>query len=165
MIEIIHEYSMTDIEYMKEALKEAKKASDIGEIPIGAIIVQNGKIISRGYNKKELKQDPTDHAEITAIKKACKRLASWRLNGCDMYVTLEPCSMCAGAIIQARIDRLFIGTKDPKAGAAGSVIDIFGVDSFNHKTVVHYGLLEDNCSQILKDFFKVLRTKKQYGKL
>jgi len=160
MAGIKHDYSITDIKYMKEALKEANKAYTIGEIPIGAVIVQNGRIISRGYNKKELQNDPTNHAEILAIKKASKKLSSWRLNSCDMYVTLEPCTMCAGAIIQARIGRLYFGAKDPKAGAAGSVINIFDVEDFNHKTEIHYGLLEDSCSQILKDFFKTLRDGK-----
>lgn len=164
MTDINDKYYSTNVKFMKEALKEANKAANMGEIPIGAVIVHNGKIISRGFNKKEQRQDPTDHAEITAIKRACKKLASWRLSGCDIYVTLEPCTMCAGAIIHARIDRLFIGATDPKAGAAGSVIDIFNVEELNHKVEVHFGLLEDNCSQILKSFFKALRTRNQAAK-
>ena len=147
--------------FMREALKEAQKAYIKDETPIGAVIVSEGKIISRGYNLKELTNDPTGHAEISAIKKACKKLGTWRLNECDMYVTLEPCAMCAGAIIQARIGRLFIGTADPKAGAAGSVIDIFSVEKFNHKVDVSYGLLQQECSQILKDFFRELRDRKK----
>jgi len=145
---------------MKEALKEAKKAYKKEEAPIGAVIVKDGVVIARAHNEKELKKDPTLHAEITAIRKACKKLGTWRLNGCDMYVTLEPCAMCAGAIIQARIDRLFIGTPDPKAGAVGSVVDLLGIQKFNHKVEVSYGLLEEECSNILKDFFRELRQKK-----
>jgi len=145
---------------MKEALKEAKKAYKKDETPVGAVIVKDGKVIARGHNEKELKNDPTLHAEISAIRKACKKLNSWRLNDCDMYVTLEPCAMCAGAIIQARVGRLFIGTTDPKAGAVGSVVDILGVDKFNHRVEVSYGLLMEECSKILKDFFKELRQRK-----
>ena len=149
-----HEY------YMNAALKEAEKAFKKDEAPIGAVIVKNGQIIARGHNEKELKQDSTLHAEITVIKKASKKVESWRLNDCEMYVTLEPCAMCAGAIIQARIGRLFIGTPDPKAGAAGSVIDVLGVEKFNHKVTVEWGLLEDKCSEILKDFFRQLRKRR-----
>jgi tRNA(adenine34) deaminase len=143
--------------FMNEALKEAKKAYDKGECPIGAVIVKDGVIVSRGYNEKELKKDPTAHAEISAIKKACKNLNAWRLNDCDMYVTLEPCPMCAGAIIQSRIGRLFIGTLDFKSGAAGSVVDLLKVPEFNHKVEVTYGILSEECSNILKNFFKKLR--------
>mgnify|MGYP000268300801 CR=1 FL=1 len=146
--------------YMKEALKEAKKAYKKDETPVGAVIVKDGVVIARGHNEKELKNDPTLHAEISAIKKACKKLGTWRLNDCDMYVTLEPCAMCAGAIIQSRVGRLFIGTSDPKAGAVGSVVDILGIDDFNHKVEVSYGLLMEECSKILKDFFKELRKRK-----
>lgn len=146
--------------FMKEALKEAKKAYKKDETPVGAVIVKDGKVIARGHNEKELKNDPTLHAEISAIRKACKKLNSWRLNDCDMYVTLEPCAMCAGAIIQARVGRLFIGTTDPKAGAVGSVVDILSVEEFNHRVEVSYGLLMEECSKILKDFFKELRQRK-----
>ena len=146
--------------FMNEALKEARKAYNKDETPVGAVIVKDGNIISRGHNQKELKKDPTFHAEMAAIVKACKKLGTWRLNECDMYVTLEPCAMCAGGIIQARIGRLFIGTTDPKAGAVGSVIDILKVDKFNHKVEVTYGILQDECSKILKDFFKELRKRK-----
>lgn len=149
-----------DYLFMKEALKEAKKAYKKDETPVGAVIVKDGVIIARGHNEKELKNDPTLHAEISAIRKACKKLNTWRLNECDMYVTLEPCAMCAGAIIQARVGRLFIGTSDPKAGAVGSVVDILGVEKFNHKVDVSYGLLMEECSKILKDFFKELRQRK-----
>ena len=146
--------------FMAEALKEAKKAYKKDETPVGAVIVRHGEIISRGYNEKELKQDPTLHAETIAIKKACKKLGTWRLNDCDMYVTLEPCTMCAGAIIQARVGRLFIGAADPKAGAVGSVLDVLHIDKFNHKVDVVCGILQEECSEILKDFFRDLRVKK-----
>jgi tRNA(adenine34) deaminase len=146
--------------FMYEAIKEAKKAYAKGETPIGAVIVMEGEIISRGHNEKELKQDATLHAEITAIKKASKKLQSWRLNQCDMYVTLEPCVMCAGAIIQSRIRRLYIGAPDPKAGAAGSVINVFSVDGFNHNVEVIQGISEEECSSILRNFFKELRSRK-----
>lgn len=151
--------------FMVQALREAEKARQKDESPIGAIIVLQGRIIARGHNEKELKNDSTLHAEMTAIRKACKKLGSWRLNDCDMYVTLEPCTMCAGAIIQARIARLHIGTPDPKAGAVGSVLDVTGVVQLNHKVEVSYGLLEEQCSKILKDFFKDLRMKKINGEV
>jgi len=146
--------------FMMEALKEAYKAYGKDETPIGAVIVRDGKIIARGHNEKELTNDPTNHAEIAVIKEACAKLGTWRLNDCDLYVTLEPCTMCAGAIIQARIGRLFIGTVDPKAGAVGSVIDVMRVDAFNHKVEVTYGILQEECSKILRDFFKELRKRK-----
>jgi tRNA(adenine34) deaminase len=145
---------------MKEALKEAKKAYNKDETPVGAVIVKDGIIIAQAHNEKEMKNDPTLHAEISAIRKACKKLGEWRLNDCDLYVTLEPCAMCAGAIIQARVGRLFIGTPDPKAGAVGSVLDLLGVQEFNHRVEVSYGLLEEECSMILKDFFRELRKRK-----
>lgn len=146
--------------FMKEALKEAKKAYKKDETPVGAVIVKDGIVIARGHNEKELKNDPTFHAEISAIRKACKKLGTWRLNECDMYVTLEPCAMCAGAIIQARVGSLFIGTLDPKAGAVGSVVNLLGVKKFNHKVEVSCGLLMEDCSKILKDFFRELRQRK-----
>ena len=149
-----------DYLFMKEALKEARKAYKKDETPVGAVIVKDGVVIARAHNEKELKKDPTLHAEITAIRKACKKLGTWRLNDCDMYVTLEPCAMCAGAIIQARVGRLFIGTPDPKAGAVGSVVDLLSVEKFNHRVEVSYGLLMEECSKILKDFFRELRQRK-----
>lgn len=145
---------------MRKALLEARKAYGKDEAPIGAVVVRDGKVIARGHNTKELKQDATLHAEMTAIRKASRKLGTWRLTDCDMYVTLEPCAMCAGAIIQARIRRLVIGAMDPKAGAAGSVIDLLKVDGFNHRVEVLYGVLGDECSRILKDFFKELRNGK-----
>lgn len=144
---------------MKRAYKEALKAYSKDEVPIGAVIVKDGKIIARGHNERELKQDATLHAEITAIRKACKKLGSWRLNDCDIYVTLEPCTMCAGALIQSRIRTLYIGALDPRAGAAGSVIDVFNVKEFNHKVEVVYGIMEEECSEILKKFFRELRAR------
>ena len=143
--------------YMKLALKEAKKAYDKGEAPIGAVIVKEGKVIARAHNLREKNNDPTAHAEILVLRKAAKKLGGWRLLGCDMYVTLEPCAMCAGAIIQARIERLFAGAMDPKAGAAGSVVNLFNETRFNHKVEVETRIFEGECANVLKDFFKKLR--------
>lgn len=143
--------------YMKEALKQAQKAYKKNEVPVGAVIVKDNKIIARAYNIKETKQDTTKHAEIIAIQKASKKLEAWRLNDCEMYVTLEPCSMCAGAIIQSRIKKVYIGTMDPKTGACGSVYNIFKDYKFNHEVEVEYGILQKDCEKILKDFFKSLR--------
>ena len=147
-------------DFMKLALKEAEKAYKKEEIPIGVLIVKNGKIISRAYNLKETKQDTIEHAEIRAIKKASKKLGSWRLNECEMYTTLEPCPMCAVAIIQARIKKVYIGTMDEKTGAAGSKLNIFEDFTFNHKVEVETGILEKECKQILQSFFKELRKSK-----
>ena len=145
--------------FMKEALKEAKKAYDKLEVPVGCVIVRDGKIISRAHNLKETKKDTTKHAEILAIQKASKKLEAWRLLDCDMYVTLEPCSMCAGAIINSRIKNLYIGTMDKKTGAAGSVLNLFEDFTFNHKVTVKTGILQTQCEKILKDFFKELRKR------
>ena len=145
---------------MKQALKEAQKAYNKLEVPVGAVIVKNGKIISRGYNQKETKYDTTKHAEIIAIQKASKKLKSWRLLDCEMYVTLEPCSMCAGAIINSRIKKVYIGTMDEKTGAAGSRLNLFKDYKFNHNVEVETGILKDECEGILKDFFKFLRKEK-----
>ncbi len=147
--------------FMKQALKEAQKAYDKLEIPVGAVIVKDGKIIARAHNIKELKNDTTKHAEIIAIQKASKKLGAWRLNDCEMYVTLEPCPMCAGAIIQARIKKLYIGTMDEKTGACGSVLNLLEDYKFNHQVEVETGLLNNECEKILKDFFKDLRKKKR----
>ncbi|KNY29685.1 tRNA adenosine(34) deaminase TadA [Pseudobacteroides cellulosolvens] len=146
--------------YMNEAYKEGLKAYGKLETPVGAVIVFNGKIIARGHNTREQKQDPTLHAEIIAIKKAAKKLGSWRLIDCDLYVTLEPCPMCAGALIQSRIRNLYYGAKDPKAGAVGSVLDILAIEKFNHKVNVYSGIMENKCSDILKNFFRELRKSK-----
>ena len=139
---------------MKKALEEAEKAFEKDEVPVGAVIVRNGGIIAAAHNCREISKDATAHAEILAIKEACEALGGWRLIDCDMYVTLEPCVMCSGAILQARIERLYIGTMDPKGGAAGSTLNLFEDYHFNHKTEVVKGILEEECSQILKDFFK-----------
>ena len=146
--------------FMKEALKEAKKAYDKLEVPVGAVIVKNGKIIARAHNLKETKHDTTNHAEILAIQKASKKLQSWRLLDCEMYVTLEPCSMCAGALINSRIKKIYIGAQDEKTGAAGSVLNLFEDYTFNHKVEVEKGILKEDCENILKEFFKALRRTK-----
>ena len=147
--------------FMKQALKEAKKAYDKLEVPVGCVIVKDDKIIARAHNLKETKFDTTKHAEILAIQKASRKLQSWRLLDCDMYVTLEPCSMCAGAIINSRIKNLYIGAVDEKTGAAGSVLNLFEDYTFNHKVTVHKDVLKPDCEKILKDFFKNLRTIKK----
>ena len=140
--------------FMKEALKEAKKAYDKLEVPVGAVIVKDGKIIARAHNLKETKYDTTKHAEILAIQKASKKLETWRLLDCEMYVTLEPCSMCAGALINSRIKKIYIGTMDEKTGAAGSVLNLFGDYTFNHKVELEKGIMKEECESLLKDFFK-----------
>lgn len=150
--------------FMKEALKEAKKAYEKLEIPVGCVIVKDGKIIARGHNLKETKKDTTEHAEIIAIKKASKKLDLWRLLDCEMYVTLEPCSMCAGAIINSRIKKIYIGTMDEKTGAAGSVLNLFKDYTFNHNVEVETGIMKEDCEKILKDFFKELRKIKKEAK-
>lgn len=143
--------------YMRTALAEAKKAFAGGESPIGAVVVMDGKIIASAHNMRETKNDATSHAEITAIRKAGKKLGSWRLENCDIYVTLEPCAMCAGAIIQSRIRALYYGAADPKAGAAGSVINLLSDKIFNHKVKVVSGILENESSELLRQFFRQLR--------
>ena len=143
--------------FMKEALKEAKKAYDKLEVPVGAVIVKDGEIIARAHNLKETKFDTTNHAEIIAIQKASKKLKSWRLLDCEMYVTLEPCSMCAGAIINSRIKKVYIGANDEKTGAVGSVLNLFEDYKFIHKVEFEKGILKEDCENILKDFFKNLR--------
>lgn len=143
--------------FMKEALKEAKKAYDKLEVPVGCVIVKEGKIIARAHNLKETGLDTTKHAEILAIQKASKKLNSWRLLDCEMYVTLEPCSMCAGAMINARIKKIYIGALDDKTGAAGSVLNLLEDYPFNHKVAIEKGILKEPCEQMLKDFFKALR--------
>lgn len=142
---------------MKEALKEAKKAYKKLEVPVGAVIVKNGEIIARGHNLKETKCDTTKHAEIIAIQRASKKLNAWRLEDCEMYVTLEPCTMCAGAIINSRIKKVYIGTEDPKSGACGSILNLFTDYKFNHKVEYEKGIMQKECEKILKDFFKDLR--------
>ena len=151
-------------QFMQEALKEAKKADDKLEVPVGCIIVKEGKIIARAHNLKESKQDTTKHAEIIAIQKASKKLKSWRLIDCEMYVTLEPCSMCAGAIIQARIKKVYIGAMDEKTGACGSVLNLLKDYTFNHNVEIETKIEEEKCEKIIKNFFKKLRKNKSRRK-
>lgn len=143
--------------YMKEALKQARIAMRAGEVPIGCVIVRNDEIIGRGYNKRRKEGSVLGHAEISAIKKACKKLGDWRMDDCDMYVTLEPCPMCAGAIIQGRIKKVYIGAMNPKAGCAGSVMNILEEPGFNHQAEIETGVLSEECSEILTAFFKQMR--------
>lgn len=147
--------------FMKEALLEARKAYKKLEIPVGAIIVKDGEIIARAHNVKEEKKDTTKHAEILAIQRASKKLETWRLNDCEMYVTLEPCPMCAGAIIQSRLKKIYIGTMDEKTGACGSVLNLLEDYKFNHKVEVEKGILKDDCEKMLKEFFVILREYKK----
>ena len=151
--------------FMKIALKEAKKAYDKEEIPVGAVIVKDGKVVAKAHNLKEQKNDTTKHAEILAIQKASKKLDSWRLQDCEMYVTLEPCSMCAGALIQSRIKKIYIGTMDYKTGACGSVLNLLNDYKFNHYVEIETGILADECEKILKNFFKELRKNKKKIKI
>lgn len=147
--------------FMKAALKEAKKAYDKLEVPVGAVIVKDRKIIARAHNLKETKYDTTKHAEILAIQKASKKLNSWRLIDCEMYVTLEPCSMCAGALINSRIKKVYIGASDQKTGAVGSVFNLLEDYTFNHKVEYGKGVMQEECENILKEFFKKLRKNKK----
>ena len=151
--------------FMKEAIRQAKKAYALREVPIGCVIVYEGKIIARGYNRRNTDKNTTSHAEINAIRKASKKLGDWRLEGCTLYVTLEPCQMCAGAIVQARIDKVVIGSMNPKAGCAGSVLNLLEMDGFNHKVKITRGVLEEECSSMLSDFFRELRAKKKQLKM
>lgn len=148
-----------DEKYMKEALKEARKAYKLGEVPIGCVIIYEGKIIGRGYNRRNTDKTTLSHAEITAIKKASKVMGDWRLEGCTLYVTLEPCQMCSGAIIQARMDRVVMGSMNAKAGCGGSIFNILQCESFNHQAEVTRGVLEEECTAILQKFFKELRVR------
>lgn len=150
-----------DEKYMKEALKQAKKAIRYGEVPIGCVIVCDGKIVSRGYNRRNTDHTTLSHAELIAINRASKKLGDWRLEGCTLYVTLEPCQMCAGAIVQARVDRVVCGAMNPKAGCAGSIINILQMKEFNHQVELETGVLVEECSDLLQDFFKTLREQKK----
>ena len=143
--------------YMKLALQEAKKAYKLGEVPIGCVIVYEDKIIGRGYNRRNTDKNTLAHAEITAIKKASKFIGDWRLEDCTLYVTLEPCQMCSGAIVQARIPRVVIGCRNPKAGCAGSILNLLNVPAFNHQVELTEGILQEECSTLLKEFFRKLR--------
>ncbi|GAB6934931.1 tRNA adenosine(34) deaminase TadA [Calditerricola yamamurae] len=146
-----------DCWFMREALAEARKAEAIGEVPIGAVIVRNGEVVGRGHNLRETGKDPTLHAEMVAIREAASRLGGWRLLGCTLYVTLEPCPMCAGAIVQARIERVVYGAPDPKAGCAGTLMNLLDEPRFNHQVAVTSGVLAEECAQLLRDFFRRLR--------
>ncbi|MFA1014200.1 tRNA adenosine(34) deaminase TadA [Dubosiella newyorkensis] len=156
---------MNEIDWMKKAILQAKVAMKKNEVPIGCVIVRDGKIIARAHNLRESQQIATKHAELIAIERACKKLKTWRLEDCDLYVTLEPCPMCAGAIILSRIRSVTFGAYDPKGGCAGSCTDLFHVKGFNHYPEVHGGILEEECAQLLKDFFRQKRKEKKKNRL
>ena len=158
MQQSIPSYQQRDAHWMHQALLEAKKAAALGEIPAGAVIVRDEQVIARAHNRRELDQDAMAHAEVLCIQQACRVLNSWRLSGCTLYVTLEPCPMCSGAIINSRLDRVVYGAKDDKAGCAGSVADLF-VMPFNHTPVIRSGILEEECAAVLSEFFETLRKK------
>ena len=155
----------TDIKYMRAALKEAAKAALIGEVPIGCVIVCDGKIVGRGYNRRNTKHTTLAHAELIAIDKASRKLGDWRLEGCTLYVTLEPCQMCSGAIVQSRIDRVVVGTMNPKAGCAGSILNILQDDRFNHQVELTTGILKEECTAVLQDFFVNLRARNKAARM
>ena len=150
--------------YMKEAIRQAKKAYALDEVPIGCVIVQDGKIIARGYNRRNTDKNTLAHAELTAIRKASKKTGDWRLEDCTMYVTLEPCQMCAGAIVQSRMQKVVIASMNPKAGCAGSVLNLLQMAAFNHQVEIERGLLEEECSEMLSQFFRELRARKKEKK-
>lgn len=157
---------MTEQErYMKEAIRQAKKAEVLEEVPIGCVIVHEGKIIARGYNRRNTDKNTLSHAELNAIRKASRKLGDWRLEGCTMYVTLEPCQMCSGALVQSRIDEVVIGCMNPKAGCAGSVMNLLQIEGFNHQVKITEGVLEEECSEMLSIFFRELREKKKQAKM
>src|SRR5574344_389989 len=147
--------------YMRQAINQAKKGEAIDEVPIGCVIVYQDKVIARGYNRRNIDNNTLSHAELNAIKKASKKLGDWRLEDCELYVTLEPCQMCAGAIVQSRIKKVYIGCMNPKAGCAGSVLNLLQVQKFNHQVEIESGILEEECSTMLSEFFKNLRKKKK----
>jgi tRNA(adenine34) deaminase len=156
---------MTDEKYMREALKQAKKAYLLGEVPIGCVIVNQDKIIGRGYNRRNTNKTTLAHAELTAINKASKNMGDWRLEDCTIYITLEPCQMCSGAIVQARIKRAVIGTMNPKAGCGGSILNLLQMEEFNHQVEITTGVLKRECTQVLQTFFKELRIRNKMEKL
>ena len=151
--------------YMREAIRQARKAYALNEVPIGCVIVHEDKIIARGYNRRNTDHNTLSHAELTAIRKASKKLGDWRLEGCTMYITLEPCQMCAGAIVQARVSNVVIGSMNAKAGCAGSVLNLLDMSEFNHQVNVTYGVMEAECSTMLSEFFKELRKQKKDANL
>ena len=153
-----------DEKFMKYAIRQAKKAGAIGDVPIGCVIVHEGKIIARGYNKRNKNKTVLAHAELLAMSKACKKIGDWRLEECTMYITLEPCQMCAGAIVQARIPRVVIGSMNPKAGCGGSILNLLEMQEFNHQVNVTRGVLNQECSEMLSDFFRELRRKQKEKK-
>ena len=155
---------MIQEKYMREAIRQAKKAEALMEVPIGCVIVYQDKIIARGYNRRNTDKNTLSHAELNAIRKASKKLGDWRLEGCTMYVTLEPCQMCAGALVQARIDEVVVGSRNPKAGCAGSVMNLLNVEQFNHQVKITEGVLEEECSAMLSSFFRKLREMKKRQK-
>ncbi|MDO4467424.1 MAG: tRNA adenosine(34) deaminase TadA [Bacillota bacterium] len=150
---------MNEEKWMCKAIKQAEKALQLDEVPIGCVIVKDGKVIASGYNKREKNQISLDHAEIIAIRKACKKLGTWRLEDCELYVTLEPCPMCAGAIIQSRIPKVIYGASDPKGGSVYSVVNLFEIKEYNHHPEYKKGVLQEECAQLLKDFFKEKRKR------
>ena len=150
-----------DEKYMREAIKQAKKAYALGEVPIGCVIVYEDRIIGRGYNRRTIDKNTLAHAEMMAIKKASKKMDDWRLEDCTMYVTLEPCQMCSGAIVQSRLKKVVIGCMNPKAGCAGSILNLLQMEEFNHQVELEIGVLGEECSAMMKQFFKELREKKQ----
>ncbi len=150
-----------DEKYMREALKQAKKAYALGEVPIGCVIVYDGEIIGRGYNRRTTDKNTLAHAEMMAIKKASKKMDDWRLEKCTMYVTLEPCQMCSGAIVQSRMEKVVIGCMNPKAGCAGSILNLLQMEAFNHQVDIEVGVLGEECSNLMKSFFQELREKKK----
>ena len=152
-----------DQKYMREAIKQAKKAYTLEEVPIGCVIVYDGKIIGRGYNRRTIDKNPLAHAEIQAIRKASRKMGDWRLEDCTLYVTLEPCQMCSGAIVQARIKRVVVGCMNPKAGRAGSILNLLDVKEFNHQVELTTGVREEECSRMMKEFFRELREKRKNG--
>ncbi|MGP1349912.1 MAG: tRNA adenosine(34) deaminase TadA [Stomatobaculum sp.] len=155
---------MTDEQFMRAAIREARKAERLGEVPIGCVIVREGKIYARGYNRRMTDQNTLAHAEISAIRKACRKFGDWRLEDCTLYVTLEPCPMCAGAIVQARIPRVVFGCRNPKAGSAGSVLDLLHVERFNHQAEVEEGVLGEDCAEMMRRFFRALRSAQKEKK-
>ena len=153
-----------DERYMKEAIRQARKAEALDEVPIGCVIVYDGRIIARGYNRRNTDKNTLSHAELNAIRKASRKLGDWRLEGCTMYITLEPCQRCAGAIVQARVTRVVIGSRNPKAGCAGSVLNLLQMAEFNHQVELTEGVLTEECSNMLSEFFRNLRVRKKQEK-
>ena len=153
-----------DYYYMRKALRQAERAAALGEVPIGCVILYEGRIIGRGFNRRKTQHTTLAHAEITAIRQACRVIGDWRLEGCTMYVTLEPCQMCAGAIVQSRMDRVVIGTDNPKAGCAGSILNLLQMKEFNHQVEITRGIMQEECSSILQEFFRQMRAREQARK-